>query len=279
LAAGPCRRIDIGGGHCHGPGIVATDSGMNAPSDTLTLRALPAFPIVQPGDDLAALIGRHWGAVPALDHDVIVVAQKVVSKAEGRLIELATVQPSARALDLAAATGKDPRLVEIILGESVRVVRHRPGVLIVQHRLGPVLANAGVDQSNVPDGHVLLWPQEPDTSAEHLRAGLAQRLGAAVAVVINDSLGRAWRRGTMGIAIGAAGLPALLDLRGQPDLFGRPLQSTVIGLADEIAAAASLLMGQAAEGRPVIVLRGLRWSGPAQPAVTVIRPPDEDLFR
>jgi coenzyme F420-0:L-glutamate ligase/coenzyme F420-1:gamma-L-glutamate ligase len=176
---------------------------------------------------------------------------------------------------LAAQVEKDPRLVELILGESTRVVRARPGLLIVQHRLGLVMANAGLDQSNIAqdgEGSALLLPLAPDASA----AALAARLGCAV--VINDSVGRAWRRGTVGIALGAAGLPALLDLRGRPDLFGRPLRVSISGFADEIAAAASLLMGQGDEARPVVLLRGLAWPTPHNPAAALIRPPAEDLF-
>lgn len=234
--------------------------------------------MVRPGDDLAGMILRCWGNTPAQHQDVVVVAQKIVSRAEGRLVDPAAVQPSARARQIAAVTGKDARLVEIILGETARVVRLRQGVLIVQHRLGPVLANAGVDQSNVADGQVLLWPLDPDASATRLRAALMARLGVEIAVIIADSLGRAWRRGTVGIAIGAAGLPALDDLRGRADLFGRPLQSSMVGMADEIAAAASLLMGQAAEAQPVVHLRGLSWSAPALPAAALLRPAPEDLF-
>jgi len=174
-------------------------------------------------------------------------------------------------------------VVEVVLGESVRVVRSRPNLLIVEHRLGFVMANAGVDQSNVApqDGvhRVLLLPRDPDASAEALRARLAERFGVPLAVIINDSFGRAWRRGTVGVAIGAAGLPALLDLRGRPDLFGRILEVSIIGFADEIAAAASLLMGQADEARPVVLVRGLDWTAPATSAAELLRPAAEDLFR
>ena len=186
-------------------------------------------------------------------------------------------------MELAHEVGKDPRLVEAVLRESTRVVRSRPNLIIVQHRLGFVMANAGVDQSNVApaDGvhRVLLLPRDPDASAEALRAKLQERFNVNIGVVISDSFGRAWRRGTCGIAIGAAGLPSLIDLRGQPDLFGRTLEVSVIGYADEIAAAASLLQGQAAEAQPVVLVRGLSWSAPVAPAVELIRPPQEDLFR
>ncbi len=250
----------------------------------LQLFAPPDLPLVQPGADLAALIiaalDRAGHALQA--RDVLVVAQKIVSKAEGRIVDLATVTPGARAVALAASVGKDPRLVEVILGESTRVVRSRPNLIIVQHRLGFVMANAGVDQSNVApaDGihRVLLLPENPDASAERLRARLAAHYGARVGVIISDSFGRAWRRGTAGIAIGAAGLPSLIDLRGSPDLFGRTLEVSIIGFADEIAAAASLLQGQAAEARPVVLVRGLAWSAPDSPAAELIRPQAEDLF-
>jgi coenzyme F420-0:L-glutamate ligase/coenzyme F420-1:gamma-L-glutamate ligase len=204
----------------------------------------------------------------------LAIAQKIVSKAEGRSIALASVAPSQAARDLAAQTGKDARLVELILSESERVVRARPNLVIVKHRLGFVMANAGIDQSNVgEDGHALLLPRDPDASA----AALAARLG--LPVVITDSFGRAWRRGTVGVAIGAAGLPALQDLRGRPDLFGRTLMVSITGFADEIAAAAGLVMGQGAEGIPAVLLRGLAWSGAVNPAAELLRPAQEDLFQ
>jgi coenzyme F420-0:L-glutamate ligase/coenzyme F420-1:gamma-L-glutamate ligase len=247
----------------------------------LELFAIPGLPMVQPGDDLAALIADRAGELR--DRDVLVIAQKIVSKAEGRSVDLATVTPSARAVALAADVGKDPRLVEVILSESTRVVRSRPNLLIMQHRLGFVMANAGVDHSNVAplDGidRALLLPLDPDGSAERLRAALAERLGVRLGVIISDSFGRPWRRGTAGVAIGAAGLPSLIDMRGQPDLFGRTLEVTVIGFADEIAAAAGLLQGQAAEAQPVVVVRGLSWTAPDAPVNELVRPPEEDLFR
>jgi coenzyme F420-0:L-glutamate ligase/coenzyme F420-1:gamma-L-glutamate ligase len=252
-------------------------------SAALELLALPGIPMVREGDDLAALIVAALGGNELRPGDVLVVAQKIVSKAEGRTVDLATVTPSADAEALAAEVGKDPRLVEVILSESVRVVRSRPNLIIVQHRLGFVMANAGVDHSNVAAGdsidRVLLLPRDPDSSAEALRAKLEQRYSVPIGVIISDSFGRAWRRGTCGIAIGAAGLPSLIDMRGQPDLFGRTLEVTIIGFADEIAAAASLLQGQAAEAQPVVLVRGLDWSAPAAPAAVMVRTPDEDLFR
>ncbi|MBI3197511.1 MAG: coenzyme F420-0:L-glutamate ligase [Rhodospirillales bacterium] len=251
----------------------------------LEVLAVPGIPMIAPGDDLAALIaeGLTRANLKPRASDVIVIAQKIVSKAEGRGVDLATVVPSARAIALAEETKKDPRLVELILSESVRVVRSRPGVLIVEHRLGFVMANAGVDQSNVapPDGpqRALLLPVDPDGSAAALRTRLASLCGAYPAVVITDSFGRAWRRGTAGVAIGAAGLPALLDLRGNPDLFGRALQVSITGFADEIAAAASLVMGQGNEAQPVVLMRGLTWNVPANPASELVRPAAEDMFR
>jgi coenzyme F420-0:L-glutamate ligase/coenzyme F420-1:gamma-L-glutamate ligase len=242
----------------------------------LQLFALPDLPMVQAGDDLAAQLSAAMaraGLAPE-PGDVLAIAQKIVSKAEGRSIALASVAPSQAARDLAAQTGKDARLVELILSESERVVRARPNLVIVKHRLGFVMANAGIDQSNVgEDGHALLLPRDPDASA----AALAARLG--LPVVITDSFGRAWRRGTVGVAIGAAGLPALQDLRGRPDLFGRTLMVSITGFADEIAAAAGLVMGQGAEGIPAVLLRGLAWSGAVNPAAELLRPAQEDLFQ
>lgn len=245
----------------------------------------PPFPAVVPGDDLAdlAIAALAAEAIAPAAGDVLVVAQKIVSKAEHRLVNLAQIEPSDEAVRLAPQVRKDPRVVELVLRESVRVVRALPNALIVEHRLGMIMANAGVDQSNVggsEDGDwALLLPEDPDASAARLREAIRQRTGVAPAVVINDSFGRPWRLGTVGTAIGAAGLPSLLDLRGKPDLFGRRLEVTVVGLADEVAAAASLLMGQADEGRPVVLLRGLSWDAPAAPARNILRPGAEDAFR
>ena len=251
----------------------------------LSLFALPGIPMVQPGDDLPALIadGLARAGEAVAEGDVLVVAQKIVSKSEGRYADLATVEPGAEARELAARTAKDPRMVELILSESRRVVRHRPGVIIVEHRLGFVMANAGIDNSNVEpagaDERVLLLPRDPDGSARRIREGLRERLGADCAVIVNDSVGRAWRVGTVGLALGAAGLPSLLDLRGRDDLFGRPLEVTQVGLADELAAAASLLQGEADEGMPVVVVRGLAAAGPGNAGAALIRDEADDLFR
>ena len=252
-------------------------------ADRLEMFAVPGLPMVREGDDLPALIleGLRRAGHGLRDRDVVVVAQKIVSKAEGRTVDLADVVPSPRAVALAAEVGKDPRIVEVVLSESVRVVRSRPNLMIMQHRLGFVMANAGVDQSNVAEAdgrqRALLLPLDPDGSAAAIRAALA--VEADVGVVISDSFGRPWRRGTAGVAIGAAGLPSVVDLRGRPDLFGRTLEVSIIGFADEIAAAASLLQGQAAEGQPVVVLRGLTWDAPDVPVADVVRPPEEDLFQ
>jgi len=251
----------------------------------IELIGVPDLPLVKAGDDLAALIAGalERAALRPVAGDVLVVAQKIVSKAEDRFVDLATVQPSERARAIGEEIQKDARLVEVILSESARVVRKRPGLLIVEHRLGYVMANAGVDHSNVeaPDGRerVLLLPRDPDASAEALRANLSARFGCPLAVIVNDSFGRAWRRGTVGVALGAAGLPAAVDLRGSPDLFGQTLQTSIVGFADEVAAAASLVMGQAAEGMPVVLVRGLAWNAPASVARALLRPPEEDLFR
>jgi coenzyme F420-0:L-glutamate ligase/coenzyme F420-1:gamma-L-glutamate ligase len=245
----------------------------------LTLTALPGIPRIEPGDDLAKelanAIARSGETLEP--GDVLVVAQKIVSKAEGRYVDLRTIHPSPRAHALAREVDKDPRLVEIILRESTEVVRKKPGALIVAHRLGLVLANAGIDVSNVlqQDGseRVLLLPEDPDASAARLRDALG------CGVIVTDSLGRAWRRGTVGFAIGAAGVASLVDLRGTPDLFGRPLQHTDVGHADELAAAASILMGQGDEGRPAVLVRGDPCASPPNAATELVRPRAEDLFR
>ena len=251
----------------------------------ITLTPLPDIPMVRPGDDLARLmIGacENNELAPA-DGDIVVVAQKIVSKAEGRYVDLAKIHPSPRAVSLAAEVDKDPRLVEVILAESRRVVRKRPGVLIVEHRLGFIMANAGVDRSNIEADiaaePVLLLPRDPDASARRLHEHLAAHFGNRLGVIISDSWGRAWRQGTVGVALGVAGLPALLDMRGRPDLFGRELRVTQTGFADEIASAASLVMGQADEGRPAVLVRGLTWSQAPTPGAALIRPAEEDLFR
>jgi coenzyme F420-0:L-glutamate ligase/coenzyme F420-1:gamma-L-glutamate ligase len=256
----------------------------------LEIIALPDFPLVQPGDDLAGLIvdGLDKAGLRIQAGDVLVAAQKIFSKAENRYVVLDTVTPSDRAVELARQVDKDPRVVELILSESSEVVAHRPGVLVVAHRLGFVLANAGIDASNIENGgteQVLLLPKDPDASCARLRAELTARTGTDVAVVMSDSLGRPWRVGTVGVAIGASGVPALLDLKGETDLFGRELMVTEVGLGDELAAAAGLVQGQAREGQPVVLVRGLgiaaREGGPGTDlgAGALVRDRDQDLFR
>lgn len=249
------------------------------------LTALDKVPTIVTGDDLVKIAQSHAAAqgVVLQAGDVLIFAQKIVSKAEGRFVRLADVRPSKEARDLAVRADKDPRLVELILKESTSVVRCRPGVLVVEHRLGFILANAGIDASNVEEGSsdetVLLLPENPDASAERIRRQLLRETGAEVGVVINDSFGRAWRLGTTGTAIGIAGLPGLVDMRGQKDRAGRVLQVTEIGVADELAAAASLLMGQASEGRPIIHARGFPYTSREGTAAELVRPKELDMFR
>ena len=308
---------------------------MNPPPRPLALTPLAGIPIVREGDDVAGLVGDAIdaaGIVPA-DFDVVVVTQKIVSKAEGRHVRLADVAPSPRAVALAASLGKDPRMIEVVLGESNEVVAHGYGVLITEHRSGHVMANAGVDRSNVgrsgagdpgnameiddeavgdetaggeapaddkalpPQGRphpgeieeagrempadesVLLLPSDPDASAAAFHNALEARFGCRLAVVISDSVGRAWRHGVAGIAVGAAGLPSLVDLRGAPDLFGEPLKVTLSGFADQIASAANLVAGEGGEGVPAVHVRGLAWSGEPAPARALVRERERDLFR
>ncbi|MCW5863872.1 MAG: coenzyme F420-0:L-glutamate ligase [Anaerolineae bacterium] len=252
----------------------------------LFLTALPGIPDVRSGDDVATLLLQALGraGLALRDGDVIAIAQKIISKAEGRQVRLADVTPSARAEALAAAVGKDARLVELILRESTAVSRVAPGVLIVRHRLGFTSANAGIDRSNVQtesgeEEAVLLLPLDPDASAAALREALRAATGATVGVVITDSHGRPFRLGTVGVAIGVAGIPALWNRRGEADLYGYRLQHTDVGLADEIAAAAGLLMGQAAEGLPAVLLRGLRLPPAEGRATDLVRPESMDLYR
>lgn len=228
------------------------------------------------------MIADHADAaeMPIRAGDVVVVAQKIVSKTEGRCVRLADVAPSGRAIALATEVEKDPRLVELILRESAAIVRSRPGVLIVRHRLGFIVANAAIDQSNLPgdEDQALLLPADPDASAERLRGALAGRVGGDVAVIVNDSFGRPFREGTCGVAIGAAGLESLVDRRGEPDREGRIMAATVIAHADELAAAASIVMGQAEEGTPVAIIRGAARGRTYRPASDLLRDPERDLF-
>lgn len=261
---------------------------MNVPP-RIELTAIPDIPLIQPGDDLPGILlhaARQAGLV-FQNGDVLVVAQKIVSKAEGRLVDLQTVTPSPRALELAAASRKDARIVELILRESNEVLRVRPDAIIVEHRGGFVCANAGIDQSNAaapagadsPGPWVLLLPEDSDRSARRLRAAVREETGADIAVIISDSHGRAWRLGTVGVAIGVAGLLPLSDLRGRPDLTGRPLRITEVGTADELAAAAGLLTGQAAEGMPAVLVRGAPFVAGEGHLPEILRPKDKDMFR
>jgi coenzyme F420-0:L-glutamate ligase / coenzyme F420-1:gamma-L-glutamate ligase len=251
----------------------------------LTLRALDGVPMVKAGDDLTGIILDALAAsgLALQARDVVVLAQKIVSKAEGRLVELREIEPSAKAVEIAAQSDKDPRVVQLILEESDEVLRVRPGAVIVGHRLGFVAANAGIDQSNIGNGadddRVLLLPLDPDGTCAKLRGELAASTGVDVAVVIIDSIGRAWRNGTVGTAIGVSGMAGLLDLRTKPDLFGRPLKTSELGLADELASAASLVMGQSSEGRPIVLARGVPYARREGTAHELIRPKEIDLFR
>jgi coenzyme F420-0:L-glutamate ligase/coenzyme F420-1:gamma-L-glutamate ligase len=234
--------------------------------------AIPGLPEVRPGDDLAALLDEHVG-----DGDVLVLAHKVVSKAEGRLVALDDVEPSTRAIELAAAHGKDPRIIEVVLGEAAEIVRERPGVLICRTRHGFVCANAGVDASNAPGGHLVLLPEDPDASARRLRRALR----ADCAVVIADSFGRAWRIGQADVAIGIAGLVPVDDWLGRTDREGRPLLATSIAVADQAASAADLARGGKDAGHPAVVVRGLGrfvTPGDGPGAAALVRARDEDLF-
>ncbi len=251
----------------------------------LILKALQGIPMVEPGDDLAAIIATALkaNALHLQAGDVLVIAQKIISKSEGRYAYLNEVQPSATARELAERCDKDPRQMELVLRESREVLRSRPGVVIVEHRQGYVHANAGIDRSNISseeaDPRVLLLPEDADRSAATLRQTLFERLGVMVNIIINDSAGRAWRNGTLGFAMGTAGFAALENRVGEQDLFGRELEVTEIAVADELAAAASFLMGQAAEAAPVVLIRGAQLRPSDQGSSALIRDRDKDLFR
>lgn len=254
---------------------------------SLVLTALPGMPVIQPGDSISdeICIALERGKISIESGDIFVVAQKVVSKAEGRFVNLSTVKPSKRALTLAKKVEKDPRFIQLVLKESKSVLRTRIGTIIVEHRLGFVCANAGIDHSNVqnlggkPEDWVLLLPIDPDSSALRIRQELENRSGAKVGVIIIDSHGRAWRNGTVGVSIGVSGVPAIVDFRGKEDLFGYQLRVTQVAAADELGAAASLLMGQAAEGTPVIHTRGFPFELRESAVSELIRPKEMDLFR
>ncbi|MCK6539963.1 MAG: coenzyme F420-0:L-glutamate ligase [Anaerolineales bacterium] len=265
----------------------------------LTLTPLSGIPLIRHGDDLADILVKALNetGIQLQNGDILVLAQKIVSKAEGRTVNLATITPSQRALELAEQTQKDARFIELVLRESNQVLRTRVGTIIVEHRLGFVCANAGIDHSNVnppshraersdsgdealnPEDWVLLLPADPDLSSKKMRDAIQSKTGKGIGVLIIDSHGRAWRNGTVGAAIGIAGMPGLQDLRGEPDLFGYKLQITQVGVADELAAAASLVMGQAAEGIPVVHARGFPYPLREGSLKELIRPKEQDLFR
>jgi coenzyme F420-0:L-glutamate ligase / coenzyme F420-1:gamma-L-glutamate ligase len=258
---------------------------MSSRDTSLSITPLRGMPRVQPGNDLAALLIAALERADLVPQggDILVVAQKVVSKAENRYLDLTTLEPSQRAKALASVTGKDPRLVEAILSESVEVLRAKPNVLIVATRHGLVMANAGIDQSNLDAAdqgrRVLLLPEHPDRSAAVLRDRIAEKFGAGIGVIISDSVGRPWRLGTVGLAIGAAGVASLWDRRGEKDLSGRALEVTEVAVADAVASAAVLAMGEAAEGCPAALVRGLNVGAGERPASVLVRPKSEDLFR
>jgi coenzyme F420-0:L-glutamate ligase/coenzyme F420-1:gamma-L-glutamate ligase len=249
----------------------------------LSLYAIPDIPLIKGGDDLAAIISAAISRSGVQIHagDVLVIAQKLVSKAESRTVSLSSVIAGEEARQLAAATDKEPEIVQLILDESKKILRHRPGVLIAEHKLGFVLANAGIDRSNVSEDadEVLLLPEQPDQSAAELRDSLSASLGVAVGIVICDSVGRAWRMGTTGMALGCAGVEALSNLRGRHDMFGRELQVSEHAVADSIASAAELLMGEADEALPVVVISGLDEGHSTQDSTVLLRPAAEDMFR
>jgi len=254
---------------------------------SLTLTPLVNIPLIRRDNNLADIIihSLEDSNIAIQDDDIFVVAQKIVSKAEGQAVNLTTIKPSVRAHELAQKTQKDPRVIELILQESKEVLRTRVGAIIVEHKLGFVCANAGIDHSNVAgagdsaEEWVLLLPAEPDRSAEKMQSEIQSKTGKRVGILIIDSHGRAWRNGTVGVAIGIAGLPGLEDLRGKPDLFGYTLQVTQVGVADELAAAASLMMGQASEGTPVVHVRGFPYPLREGALKELIRPKEQDLFR
>jgi coenzyme F420-0:L-glutamate ligase/coenzyme F420-1:gamma-L-glutamate ligase len=247
---------------------------------TLTIHAVPGIPMVKPGDDLARLILDAMAAMPPADGDILVVCQKVVSKAEGRIVDVRTVTPSAFASEIAAQTqGKDARVVEIILRETRRIVRMDNGNLIVETGPGWVCANAGVDESNSGDAHlVILLPLDPDTSAQRVVDAVHARTGRRVAVIVTDTFGRPWRQGLVDFALGVAGMPALLDLRGSHDLDGRVLKHTVQAQADALAAAAGLVMRKG-EALPVALVRGYDFARGPGSGRELIRTREFDLFR
>jgi coenzyme F420-0:L-glutamate ligase/coenzyme F420-1:gamma-L-glutamate ligase len=251
-------------------------------SGAIQIIGVDHIPEVRPGDDLVRLIidGMVQGNTPPLDGDVLVVTQKIVSKAEGQLVDLTTIEPSALAMQWAERYEKDPRQVEVVLREATRIVRMERGILITETRHGFVCANAGVDASNVSPDTVCLLPEDPDRSAEEIRQGIKRELGVEIGVIISDSFGRPWRNGIINVAIGVAGIPALADYRGQTDAAGYSLHVTVLAVADEIAAAAELIMNKL-DARPVAIVRGYKFPVAAEPGTgrDLVMDSSRDLFR
>ncbi len=263
----------------------AVESALPASSNvsSLSITTLPGIPMVQPGDDLVQIVldGLSAGGWTLQTGDVLVVTSKIVSKAEGRLVHLDSVEPSDRAIELAAETDKDPRIVELALQESIGISRKAPGVLVTEHRLGFVSANSAIDQSNIDgyEDHALLMPLDPEATAQTIHDRLYATTGAAVGVIISDSHGRPFRVGNVGVAVGVAGMPAILDYRGDADLMGRELRVSVQGYADLIASAAQLVSGEGAEGRPIALIRGLRFPAASGSVRDLLRLPEQDLYR
>ena len=249
-------------------------------TNRIELFGVPGIPEVADGDDVAELIAGALrnARIDIVEGDVLVVAQKIVSKAEGRIVRLDSFEPSPRAREWAAAFEKDPRVVEVVLRESKRIVRMERGVLISETEHGFVCANAGVDTSNVAHGTVTLLPKDPDESARKMRSALEQAFGVRLAVIVSDTFGRPWREGLVNVALGISGIAPLIDYRGQRDSHGRPLQVTVIAVADELASAAELVMKKSA-GVPVVVIRGFDYDASEATSFELIRPASQDLFR
>ena len=252
----------------------------------LEVSALNHVPSIKENDDIAEIILKsiNKDSLELEDNDIVVIAQKIISKAEGCLVDLASITPSSESIKIAEKTGKDPRLVELIFQESNEIIRIEKGVIIVEHLLGHVLANAGIDQSNIDQKPgietVLLLPKNPNQSAKKIKEYLENQTGKTIGVIITDSMGRPWRLGTIGHAIGASGVKTIVDLRQKgTDLFGRELQTTVIGLADQIASTATLIMGESNEGKPIVVVKGIDMPSDSDTVDDLIRPKEEDLFR
>ena len=251
--------------------------------NSIQLTVLPGIPLIQPGDDLVEIIANSTMAasISPQSNDIFVISSKIVSKSEDAFVDLRNIAISHRAKLLADQTGKEPALVELILRQSRSISRKALNVLVVEHNLGWISANAGIDRSNVDetDHNVLVLPVDPDASAASIRQGLVNKFNVECAIVISDSHGRPFRNGTVGVAIGCAGIPPLLDIRGRSDLFGRELKASIIGYADQIASAATLLSGEGDEGFPVVHIRGLSFKPSCEGAVKLIRDAAIDLYR